>query len=136
RPSSLRRIALRLALAFAATGTGTVPALAQISVAQMSPGQQAALAASQADFNAVRTMQGQFFQTNADGSQGAGIFVIERPGKMLFQYAPSTPGEAPPVEIISDGQYVAVIERALRSVSYVALSDTPLRLLLSGNLDL
>jgi len=131
-----RRAFTLSALALLGAGSAAGSAAAQVGAAQMSPEQQAALAAIQADFGAFRTMQGQFFQTNPDGSQGAGIFVIQRPGKMLFQYAPTTPGGQPPVEMICDGEYVAVIEREIRSQSFIPLGETPLRLLLADNVDL
>lgn len=81
--------------------------------------------------NDIRTMQGNFIQTAPDGEVTQGRFFIERPGKMRFDYAlPSH------LTVISDGFWVAVQDRRLKTTERYPLRTTPLRMLLSRDLDL
>jgi outer membrane lipoprotein-sorting protein len=81
--------------------------------------------------NDIRTMQGNFVQTAPDGEVTHGRFFIERPGKMRFDYAlPSH------LTVISDGFWVAVQDRQLKTTERYPLRTTPLRMLLSRDLDL
>lgn len=81
--------------------------------------------------NDIRTMQGNFEQTAPDGEVTYGRFFIERPGKMRFDYAlPST------LTVISDGFWVAIQDRRLKTTERYPLRTTPLRMLLARDLDL
>ncbi len=60
-------------------------------------------------FNAVRTMQARFAQTNPDGSTVQGTLYVSRPGKMRFEYdAPSK------LKIVADGWQVTMWDPATR----------------------
>ena len=49
--------------------------------------------------NAIHTMKGSFVQLGPDGQIDEGVFYIEKPGRMRFEYhAPN------PVLIVSDGE--------------------------------
>lgn len=79
----------------------------------------------------IRTMQGNFEQTAPDGQVTQGRFFIERPGRMRFDYAlPSH------LTVISDGTWVAVQDRKLKTSERYPLAATPLRMFLSRDLDL
>ncbi len=81
--------------------------------------------------NDIRTMQGGFTQTAPDGQTTEGRFFIERPGRMRFDYAlPSH------LTVISDGYWVAVQDRQLKTTERYPLSTTPLRMFLSDEVDL
>ncbi|QCI64703.1 outer-membrane lipoprotein carrier protein LolA [Phreatobacter stygius] len=82
-------------------------------------------------FNGIRFMQGDFVQVGPDGRRTTGKLYLDKPGKIRFQYnAPS------PVEIIADGQSVAVRDRRLNTQDIYPLSQTPLRFLLSDRVDI
>jgi len=82
-------------------------------------------------FNGIRTLQGDFVQIGPDGRRTTGKLYLEKPGRIRFQYnAPS------PVEIVADGQSVAVRDRRLNTQDIYPLSQTPLRFLLSDRIDL
>jgi outer membrane lipoprotein-sorting protein len=83
-----------------------------------------------ANFSSVATMTGEFVQFGPDGQQTGGVFYIERPGKIRFKYEPPAP-----IEVISNGRTVAVHNKKLESWSFYPLSKTPLKLLLSDNID-
>jgi outer membrane lipoprotein-sorting protein len=60
-------------------------------------------------FNAVRTIQARFVQTNPDGSTVQGTLYVSRPGKMRFEYdAPSK------LKIVADGWQVTMWDPATR----------------------
>ena len=82
-------------------------------------------------FNGFKTMNGEFIQTAPDGSTLQGYFFIQRPGKIRFYYsAPSN------TDIIADGKTLSIEDRKLKTQDIYPLSKTPLKVLLSENIDL
>ncbi|MDP2801336.1 MAG: outer-membrane lipoprotein carrier protein LolA [Phreatobacter sp.] len=82
-------------------------------------------------FNGIRFMQGDFVQVGPDGRRTTGRLYLDKPGKIRFQYNPPSP-----VEVIADGQSVAVRDRRLNTQDIYPLSQTPLRFLLSDRVDI
>jgi outer membrane lipoprotein-sorting protein len=82
-------------------------------------------------FNSVTTLAGKFVQVGPDGSKTEGQFYMQKPGKIRFEYDPPSP-----IELISDGDTVAVRDRKLATQDIYPLSQTPLKFLLSDKLDL
>ncbi len=83
------------------------------------------------NLNAAHTMKGSFVQVGPDGQIDEGVFYIDKPGRMRFEYhAPN------PVLIVSDGTTVAVANRKLNTVDTYPLFTTPLNLILSDSLNL
>lgn len=81
-------------------------------------------------FSSVPTMSGEFIQFGPNGEQTGGVFYIERPGKIRFNY------EKPAaVEVISNGKTVAVHNSKLKTWDFYPLDKTPLKLLLSERID-
>jgi outer membrane lipoprotein-sorting protein len=123
----LRQIAASLLLALSlAAPVSAAPSLGNLTAEQM-----ATVQAVNTYFNSVRTIEGKFVQTGPDGSQATGYFVIDRPGKMRFRYYPPTE-----LDIIADGKTVAIDDKAIQNQTLLLLSETPLRFLLQGNLDI
>lgn len=82
-------------------------------------------------YNSVQALSGNFTQIDPDGTKRTGDFYMQKPGRVRFEYdAPS------PVELISNGQSVAVRDRKLNTQDLTPLSQTPLRFLLSEQVDL
>lgn len=100
---------------------------------------QAAFTAQQAEalkqinsyFDGIRRMQGEFIQFGPNGEQSEGVFFIERPGKIRFHYKPPVK-----MDVIADGNQVAIQDRAMMTQDLYPLSKTPLRYLLSDRIDL
>lgn len=87
-------------------------------------------AASRA-LNARTTLEGRFLQVAADGSAAQGRFWLQRPGRLRFEYdAPS------PLTVVSDGETVAIQDRALKTVDRAPLRSTPLFFVLKRDIDL
>jgi outer membrane lipoprotein-sorting protein len=81
--------------------------------------------------SSVQTMVGDFVQVGPDGARTRGQFYIQKPGRVRFDYEPPSP-----IDIIADGQSVAVRDRTLATQDVYPLSQTPLRFLLSPRIDL
>jgi outer membrane lipoprotein-sorting protein len=82
-------------------------------------------------FNSTATLVGKFHQIGPDGSKTDGMFYMQRPGRVRFQYE-----EPSPIELIADGSSIAVRNRTLATQDIYPLSQTPLRFLLADKIDL
>jgi len=81
--------------------------------------------------NSIHSMKGSFVQLGPQGQVDEGIFYIDKPGRMRFEYhAPN------PVLVVSDGTTVAVQNRKLGTIDTYPLLSTPLSLVLSDSLNL
>jgi outer membrane lipoprotein-sorting protein len=81
--------------------------------------------------NSIRSVQGRFTQISGDGRSVEGMFYLKKPGRVRFEYKPPNP-----TLIIADGTTVAVENAALHTTDRYPLLNSPLRLLLSDNIDL
>jgi len=90
-----------------------------------------ALALANHTLNAVQRLQGRFVQSSPDGSRATGMFYMQRPGKLRFEYDPPAT-----LLIVSDGSVVSMRDTALRTTERTPLRSTPLHLILSDTVDL
>lgn len=82
--------------------------------------------------NGLGLADGSFTQFNADGSRSIGTFMLQKPGKIRFEY--TAPDRA---VVVSDGTMVGVIDPKAEDDSQVyELKRTPLSLLLRTDVDL
>ena len=81
--------------------------------------------------NTLKSVQGRFVQVNADGRTEQGTFYLKKPGRVRFEYQKPNPNL-----IIADGATVAVENSDLKTTDRYPLLNSPLRLLLSDNIDL
>lgn len=77
----------------------------------------------------LQSATARFTQESADGSTATGMFYLQKPGKMRFEYdAPS------PALIVADGQALAIFDRkSNRGPQRYPQSSTPLSLLTRQN---
>lgn len=92
---------------------------------------QAVLAKANGYFNDASTMIADFVQIGGDGRRSDGKLFLERPGHMRFAYSPPAT-----LDIVADGTSVAVIDRKLHTQDLYFIGQTPLKFLLSDNIDL
>ena len=78
----------------------------------------------------IRTLEGMFTQIGPRGRVSTGKFIIAKPGRMRFEYAPPNP-----FVVVSDGTWVAVKNKSRKRVDHYPLSSTPLRLILARNIN-
>lgn len=79
----------------------------------------------------TRTAQGRFTQVDPSNSPSSGLFYIERPGKVRFEYT-----SPEPMFIVSDGTTVSIEEPKRNAYDAIPLASTPLHLFLRSNIDL
>lgn len=79
----------------------------------------------------IQNLNGNFVQTDSDGTHSTGRFHMEKPGKMRLEYDPPSP-----LEIVADGSEVAVRDLRASTGLIFSLSQTPLRFLLADKIDL
>ncbi|MCO4317410.1 outer membrane lipoprotein carrier protein LolA [Phyllobacterium sp. 21LDTY02-6] len=99
--------------------------------AQNAPAVPAAAQQIANQFSSVKTLTGDFVQFGPRGEQTEGTFYIERPGKIRFNYKKPSP-----IRVISDGESVVINNRKLDTWDVIPLSKTPLKLLLSDQINL
>jgi outer membrane lipoprotein-sorting protein len=121
-----RRAALLSGLSIAGLQAMTGAAVAQ------APGQdQADLARIEAYMNGIRSLKARFVQTASNGSSASGIALLQRPGKMRFQYDPPTP-----YLLVANHGFLTFVDSQLGQTSHIPLSRTPLGILLSDRVTL
>ena len=81
--------------------------------------------------NGLQTIKGNFVQMDPDGSMVQGIFYLQKPGRVRFEYQPPNPNL-----IVADGSTLAVENKKLKTVDRYPLIGSPLALLLSNDIDL
>lgn len=77
------------------------------------------------------TMAGEFLQFGPKGQQNGGKFYLSRPGKIRFTYE-----EPSPIEVVSNGKSVAVLNKKLKTFQSYPLKATPLKLLLDNKINI
>ena len=82
-------------------------------------------------FATTQTMVSDFTQIAGDGRRTDGKLFVDKPGRLLFTYAPPAT-----LQIVADGTSVAVIDRKLHTQDLYFISQTPLKFLLDDHLDL
>lgn len=108
-----------------ATGlAGLLLTFAGPAQAKLSPAERAELDRLAGYFNSIRSLMGRFLQIGPDGSAVEGLIALQRPGRFRFEYDPPAP-----LLIVSDGSYITMEDRQLKSVDRLPLGSTPLDIL-------
>ncbi len=114
--------ALLLAALIAASGLYvSAPVLAAAEPVALSPDQSAAVRRAVRYLNDLSTLKARFIQISSNGAYAEGDVIIQRPGKMRFEYDPPHP-----VLIIANGLSLLFYDRELKQASFLPLWETPL----------
>jgi len=126
-PSFLfRAAALTVALAISA-----MAAAATESSPITNPQESADLDKIQGYFNGLTTAEANFTQVAPDGQSSNGLFYLNRPSKLRFEYT-----EPRGNLLIADGDYVIFWDAQEKDASNLPISQTPLAFLLRQNVSL
>ena len=90
-----------------------------------------AVARANAFLDSARVMTADFVQIGPDGKRTEGELYVQRPGKMLFRFAPPAR-----LEIVADGRSVAVRDQKLDTQDLYFIGQTPLKFLLADHIDI
>jgi outer membrane lipoprotein-sorting protein len=117
-----------LALSFL-SATGAVRAAT--GLAELSPDDAAAVQRAVRYLNDLSTLRARFVQISSNGAYAEGEMIVERPGRLRFEY------DAPnPVLLIADGLNLLFYDRELKQASFLPLWETPLWFLIREKVQL
>jgi outer membrane lipoprotein-sorting protein len=80
--------------------------------------------------NRIQSIRARFVQVAPNGGLAEGQFVMQRPGRLRFEYAPPSP-----ILVVGDGRDLVFYDSRLDQVSRIAISMTPLKVLLAETID-
>ena len=92
--------------------------------------QQAAVGRINAYLNSFQSLKSDFAQMGSKGNLATGTLYISKPGKLRFDYTGN------PTLIISDGRWLTMMDRNRMRGDQFPISATPLRLVVSPQVDL
>lgn len=127
----MRRLVLAAAVALSSVvlmGGGQAPPQ---RTASFSDDQKADLDRISAYLNGIHTMKGSFTQIDSNGGMAQGSFLLQKPGKIRFEYSP--PAQ---LLVVADGYSIAVQNKKLHTTDRYPLINSPLQLVLSNTLNL
>jgi outer membrane lipoprotein-sorting protein len=81
--------------------------------------------------NEMKSLRADFLQVSSNGAVATGKLLMQRPGKMRFEYDPPSP-----IMLLADGYFLKYIDKDLEQVTHIWLEDTPIGFLLKDNLKL
>ncbi len=81
--------------------------------------------------NSFQSMKCEFSQVSSKGNLSQGVLYISKPGKLRFDYASPNP-----LLIVADGRWLTIKDRSRETGDQFPLSATPLRLVVSPQIDL
>ncbi|MBM3502674.1 MAG: outer membrane lipoprotein carrier protein LolA [Alphaproteobacteria bacterium] len=76
--------------------------------------------------NGIRSLQAEFAQYSDNGEQANGLFYLERPGRLRFEYAPPSP-----ILLVGTGRTLVFYDAQVDQVSYLPIGESPLAFLLA-----
>lgn len=89
------------------------------------------LALANRSLNAVQRLQGRFVQQSPGGARASGMFYLQRPGRLRFEYDPPAT-----LLIVADGNVVSLRDTELRTTERTPIRSTPLNLILGQSINL
>ncbi len=115
------RTFLAAVLILAAGLGGAAPLSGAAERAVLSPDQSAAVRRAVRYLNDMTTLKARFIQISSNGAYAEGQMIIQRPGRLRFDYDPPHP-----VLIIANGLSLLFYDRDLKQASFLPLWETPL----------
>jgi outer membrane lipoprotein-sorting protein len=89
------------------------------------------LARIEAYLNGIRSLKARFIQSAPNGGISQGVALLQRPGRMRFQYDPPTP-----YLLVANHGVLVFRDNQLNQTSNIPLSRTPLGILLGDRVNL
>jgi outer membrane lipoprotein-sorting protein len=93
--------------------------------ATLTPADKANVERALGYLNRIGTLRARFVQISSNGAYAEGQVLLERPGKMRFDYDPPVPAL-----LIANGLSLLYFDRELKEASFLPLWETPLWFLL------
>lgn len=100
-----------------------------VASAELSAKDKADISRVEALLNSIKSLQANFTQLSDNGGTAEGIFYLQRPGRLRFEYLPPTP-----ILIVGTGKNIVFYDSRLGQVTYVPIKSTPLAFLVDENI--
>jgi outer membrane lipoprotein-sorting protein len=100
-------------------------------IVSLNADQKRSLQKINAFMNSYQSLKSDFTQISSKGQMAQGVLLISKPGKLRFEYASPNP-----MLIVSDGKWLTIKNRVKEKGDQFPLSATPLRLVVSPQVDL
>jgi len=128
----LKQFQIFLAILVVAFGFALSPVLASAKIPPLAlnADQEKAVRRINDYINSFQSLKAAFNQVSAKGTLTSGTLYISKPGKLRFDYANN------PLLIVSDGRWLTIKDRQREKGDQFPLSATPLRLVVSPQIDL
>ncbi len=128
----LKQFQVFVATLLVACGLIYAPALASAKIPPLALNAQQEKAVRRINdyINSFQSLKCSFNQVSAKGTLTTGTLYISKPGKLRFDYANN------PLLIVSDGRWLTIKDRQREKGDQFPLSATPLRLVVSPEIDL
>lgn len=128
----LKQFQIFLAALVLAFGFALSPAMASAKIPPLAlnADQEKAVRRINDYINSFQSLKAAFNQVSAKGTLTSGTLYISKPGKLRFDYANN------PLLIVSDGRWLTIKDRQREKGDQFPLSATPLRLVVSPQIDL
>jgi outer membrane lipoprotein-sorting protein len=130
----MRGLALGLSLAIVVAGSLVSPAASfaanQAAPLALNADQQQAVRRVSDYLNSFQSLKASFNQVSPKGVLTTGTLYISKPGKLRFDYANN------PLLIVADGRWLTIKDRVREKGDQFPLASTPLRLVVSPQIDL
>ena len=104
---------------------------AQKNSIKLSQDERKALQRIEVYLNEMKTLRADFLQVSSNGAVATGKLLLQRPGKIRFEYDPPSP-----IMLIADGYFLRYVDKDLEQVTHIWLEDTPIGFLLEDDLKL
>ena len=104
---------------------------AQPNSIKLSQDERKALQRIEVYLNEMKTLRADFLQVSSNGAVATGKLLLQRPGKIRFEYDPPSP-----IMLIADGYFLRYVDKDLEQVTHIWLEDTPIGFLLEDDLKL
>ena len=104
--------------------TGLTMGLHSMAWAELSAKDRADISRVEALLNSIKSLQAHFTQLSDNGGTAEGVFYLQRPGRLRFEYEPPTP-----ILIVGTGKTIVFYDSRLGQVTYVPIKSTPLAFL-------
>ena len=109
--------------------TGLTVGLHGMAWAELSAKDKADIARVEDLLNSINSLQAHFTQLSDNGGTAEGVFYLQRPGRLRFEYDPPTP-----ILIVGTGKTIVFYDSRLGQVTYVPIKSTPLAFLVDQNI--
>ena len=112
-----------LFVVFIATASlsAAAPMVSAVEPVTLSPDQSAAVRRAVRYLNDLSTLRARFIQISSNGAYAEGEMIVQRPGRLRFDYDPPHP-----VLIIANGLSLLFYDREVKQASFLPLWETPL----------